>query len=50
MPVHRISKATLQEELLELERVRSERVVSLSEDGDDVIVRTESVIETRPAS
>lgn len=48
MPVHRIPRAHVEEDIRELERRDCERVVSRSYDGDFVIVETEFItLETR---
>lgn len=48
MPTHRIPRAHVEEDILELERREGERVVSRTYEGDFVIVETEYItVETR---
>lgn len=46
MPIHRILKAHLHEDLLDVERAQGERVVRTVDDGEYVIVYTEYADET----
>lgn len=48
MPVHRIPRSSLDEDLKDITRKQGERVIDISYDGDEALVITEYItVETR---